>query len=68
MPPAQSHEQSHEQTSQDRQRIDVNDAEALRYWSKTLAVTEAQLKSAAAAVGPQAAKVREYLEKMVARP
>ena len=58
--------QSQRQRSQDRQRIDVNDAQALRYWSKTFAVTEAQLKSGS--VGSEAAKVRDYLAKMVARP
>lgn len=48
---------------QDRARINVNEAHELRYWTKELGVTEAQLKDAVNAVGVSAAAVRKHLGK-----
>ncbi|CAB3671632.1 MULTISPECIES: DUF3606 domain-containing protein [Achromobacter] len=48
---------------QDRARINVNEAHELRYWTKELGVTEAQLREAVKAVGVSAAAVREHLGK-----
>jgi hypothetical protein len=48
---------------QDRARINVNEAHELRYWSKEMGVTEAQLKDAVNAVGVSAAAVRKHLGK-----
>lgn len=48
---------------QDRARINVNEAHELRYWTKELGVTEAQLKEAVNAVGVSAAAVRKHLGK-----
>jgi hypothetical protein len=47
--------------SPDRQRIDVNDPDELRNWSKSLNATPEQIKEAVAKVGPTAEKVREHL-------
>lgn len=52
----------------DTQQIDLTNADAIREWCKSLAVTEDQLRDAVLTVGPQAAKVREFLGKTVARP
>jgi hypothetical protein len=46
----------------DRQRIDINDPNELRSWSKSMGVTPEELKSAVKQVGPVATKVREYLK------
>jgi hypothetical protein len=48
---------------QDRSRINVNEAHELRYWTQTLSVTEAKLRSAVAAAGVSTEKVRQYLGK-----
>ncbi len=48
---------------QDRSRINVNEAHELRYWTQTFSVTEAKLRSAVAAAGVSAEKVRQYLGK-----
>jgi hypothetical protein len=47
----------------DNKRIDVNDPDELRHWSKSLGVTPEQLKDAVARVGTSAEKVRESLRK-----
>ena len=47
----------------DNKRIDVNDPNELRNWSKSLGVTPEQLKDAVARVGTSAEKVRESLRK-----
>ncbi|HEY0332515.1 MAG TPA: DUF3606 domain-containing protein [Stenotrophomonas sp.] len=47
----------------DRDRINVNEDYELRYWSKTLGVSEEKLRAAVEAVGPMAAAVREHLNK-----
>lgn len=47
--------------SPDRDRIDVNDPDELRNWSKSLNTTPDKLKEAVQAVGPTASKVREHL-------
>ena len=54
--------------SPDRDRIDVNDANEVRNWTKSLGVTPDQLRDAVKTVGTQASKVKEYLGKTVARP
>ena len=50
--------------SPDNKRIDVNDRDEVRHWTKSLGVTEEQLKSAVAKVGTSAQKVREHLGKL----
>ncbi|MCT8179786.1 DUF3606 domain-containing protein [Variovorax sp. Varisp41] len=47
----------------DRSRINVNEAHEMRYWTQTLGVTEAQLRSAVAAAGVEVKDVRTYLGK-----
>jgi hypothetical protein len=47
----------------DNRRIDMNDRDEVRHWSKSLGVTPEQLKDAAARVGTSAEKVRESLSK-----
>lgn len=48
---------------QDAQRVNVNELHEVRYWTRTLGVTEAQLRSAVAAAGVEAKDVRTYLGK-----
>lgn len=45
----------------DAARINVNEEHELRYWTKALNVTEADLRSAVAAVGVMAKDVRAHL-------
>jgi hypothetical protein len=47
--------------SPDRDRIDVNDPDELRNWSKFLNKTPEEIKDAVRVVGNSAAKVRERL-------
>jgi hypothetical protein len=47
----------------DDRRIDVNDPDEIRHWSKSLGVTPEQLKDAVARVGTAAEKVRDALRK-----
>lgn len=47
---------------QDRERINVHEDYELRDWSKSLGVSQEELKRAVAAVGDRAEKVREYLK------
>jgi hypothetical protein len=49
--------------SPDNKRIDVHDPNEIRHWTKSLGVTEEQLKEAVARVGTSAQKVREALRK-----
>jgi hypothetical protein len=49
--------------SPDRDRIDINDPDEVRNWTKSLGVSKADLERAVAAVGPVATKVREHLGK-----
>lgn len=48
---------------QDRKRINLNEDYEVRDWTKSLGVTEQQLREAVKAVGDSAAKVREHLKK-----
>ena len=48
---------------QDRSRVNVNETHELRYWTKELGATEAQLRAAVAAAGTSAQAVRNYLGK-----
>ncbi|MBI6855931.1 DUF3606 domain-containing protein [Pseudomonas cichorii] len=48
---------------QDAIRIDVNDPDEVRNWTKSLGCTEDQLKAAVEAVGTYADDVREFLDK-----
>ena len=48
---------------QDRQRINLSQDYEVRDWTKSLGVTEDELRKAVAAVGNEADKVREYLKK-----
>lgn len=45
----------------DRQLISLSEPYEVRDWTNSLAVTEAELREAVAAVEPSADKVREYL-------
>ena len=45
----------------DRSRSNLNQDHELRYWTKTLDVTEEELREAVRAAGSSADKVREYL-------
>jgi hypothetical protein len=47
--------------SPDRDRIDINDENEVRNWSKSLKVTPDQLKEAVTKVGTSADHVRQYL-------
>ena len=47
----------------DRARINVDEDHEVRGWSKSLGITEDELRKAVAAVGDQADKVREHLGK-----
>ena len=47
--------------SPDLDRIDMNDPDEVRNWTKSLNVTKEELQRAVAAAGNNAAKVREYL-------
>ncbi|VTU32173.1 hypothetical protein H6CHR_03747 [Variovorax sp. PBL-H6] len=47
---------------QDRTRINVNEDYEVRDWTRSLGVTEEELRKAVAAVSNQADKVREYLK------
>jgi len=46
---------------QDPKRINVNEPWELRYWTKWMGVSEAQLKQAVKSVGPMVMKVKIYL-------
>ena len=49
-------------TEPERARIDLNDAQDVRYWTKEFRVSEAQLRSAIDLVGSTSAtRVREFL-------
>ena len=45
----------------DAARIDINQDHELRYWTKTLAVSETKLRSAVAYAGVMVTDVRTYL-------
>ena len=47
--------------SPDRDRIDINDPDEIRNWTKSLGISKEELESAVSAVGSQASAVREYL-------
>ena len=49
----------------DRSRINLNEEHEVRYWTKALDATEAELRAAVEAVGPTADKVREYFQRRV---
>jgi len=49
--------------SPDNKRIDLNDSDEIRNWTKSLGVTEEQLREVVTRVGTSAGKVREYLRK-----
>ena len=49
--------------SPDRDRIDINDPDEVRNWTKSLGVSKVELERAVAAAGNTAEKVREYLGK-----
>lgn len=52
---------------QDRERINVHEDYEFRDWSKSLGVSQDELKKAVAAVGDRAEKVREYLKNTTVR-
>ena len=45
----------------DRDRIDINDPDEVRNWTKSLGVSKEELQRAVQAAGDRAEKVREYL-------
>jgi hypothetical protein len=47
----------------ERTKVDVTDAEALRYWTDRFGVTAVRVKDAVAAVGTSPVKVEEYLKR-----
>ena len=47
---------------EDRDRINVNEAHEVQYWTKELGVNTQQLIAAVKAAGVMAADVREYLK------
>jgi len=47
--------------SPDRDRIDINDPDEVRNWTKSLGVSKEELEAAVRAAGTQADKVREHL-------
>lgn len=47
----------------DRARINFNEPHEVRWWTKTLGCTEAELKAAARAAGVMADKVRAHLKR-----
>jgi hypothetical protein len=49
--------------SADRSRINVNEAHEVAYWTKTLGVSEGQLREAVKKVGVSASEVRQHLGK-----
>lgn len=48
---------------QDRARINVNEPHEMQYWTKTLGVTEEQLRQAVSQVGVSVDKVKSHLGK-----
>jgi hypothetical protein len=53
--------------SPDRDRIDINDPDEVRNWTKSLGVTKEELQRAVEAVGTTAGKVYDYLGRNRAR-
>jgi hypothetical protein len=49
--------------SPDRDRIDMNDPDEVRNWTKALGITKEELQRAVEAAGPTAARVRAHLGK-----
>lgn len=49
---------------QDRNRINVNEAWELRYWTKELGLSEEELREAVKAAGTSVTAVREHLGKL----
>ena len=49
--------------SPDRDRIDINDPDEVRNWTKSLGISKEELQQAVQAAGDRAEKVREYLGK-----
>ena len=47
--------------SPDRDRIDMNDPDEVRNWTRSLGVSKEELQRAVQAAGNQADKVREFL-------
>ena len=47
--------------SPDRDRIDMNDEDEVRNWTKSLGISRDELQRAVQAAGNQADKVREFL-------
>jgi len=47
--------------SPDRDRIDMNDPDEVRNWTKSLGVSREELERAVQAAGDRAERVREYL-------
>jgi hypothetical protein len=49
--------------SPDNKRIDINDHDEVRNWTKSIGCTSAELKDAVKAVGTSAAAVKKHLNK-----
>jgi hypothetical protein len=52
-----------ERGPRDRNRVNVQEEWELKYWTRTLGVSEERLKAAVSAVGSYAKDVREYFER-----
>jgi len=48
---------------QDQERINLDDDSQVRYWSRTLGVSEEELRTAVEFAGSSAAEVRNYLSR-----
>lgn len=53
----------HDRGSPDRDRIDMNDPDEVRNWTRSLGVSKEELNRAVQAVGDRADKVRSHLGK-----
>lgn len=63
MPAHSPHPQEQDFDARARTRVDMNDAEDVRYWTERFGVSEEALRSAVEHAGPSAEAVAKRLEK-----
>ena len=51
------------QTSKDRQRINLDEDDEVRYWTQALGISEQELRTAVEFAGESADNVRDYLKR-----
>jgi len=51
------------QAQADKARVNINDADDLKFWADKFGVTPIRIKDAVASVGTLATKVEQYLQK-----